>query len=443
MTISVVTVKDSFAGDDTDTDRTTVALYYGTSDLVIYEVVDDVASLLHAGVDYDAALSGELPSVATITPAAAIPTGTTWVAYRNQDDVQDTDYITGGNFAAASHEEALDKRAMRTADLAFHTPRTLRLHPTDEDGDMVLPRKAARLSNLLQFDSVTGLANVVSTDVLVPGSWAVGAYGEALLESATQAEGRALMPYPLGHISGFRMAWGSTTLGTMSIGSCRGADEVLNIDASATLRKTFNTTGDWAEGADGNIRPTAASLVADSWYGVFVIGKPDGTVDWGIDDEVDAANLLAAASGYTDYRRVGFVLTNSGATSWVPWFHIVEDDSVWFDVPIYEEFANFDAYTDIPDVLVTLAYTPPSVTAIVDLMFDATMGGALQVAPLGVALQAPINSDTPGVLVPFDPFNVRLEMPISVDHTFKISGQDTDFLLKTVVHGWRDRRLIA
>lgn len=80
------------------------------------------------------------------------------------------------------------------------------------------------------------------------------------------------------------------------------------------LAKTYNTTGTWTEGNGGNLFPNIAR-VADTSYYLFAISKDDGTVDIGADNSGSAFNLLSEATGYTRYRRIGWVMTIQSAST--------------------------------------------------------------------------------------------------------------------------------
>jgi len=59
--------------------------------------------------------------------------------------------------------------------------------------------------------------------------------------------------------------------------------------------------------------PSGLSLTADTAYYVYVIAKADGTVDAGFDSSITAANLLSDATGYTKYRRIATIRTDSAS----------------------------------------------------------------------------------------------------------------------------------
>lgn len=77
---------------------------------------------------------------------------------------------------------------------------------------------------------------------------------------------------------------------------------------SSSITKQIDVA--WAAGSNsGGL--FSGSVAVDTWYGVFIIKKDsDSSIDAGFDVSPVAANI---PSGYTAYRRIGWVLTDSGA----------------------------------------------------------------------------------------------------------------------------------
>ena len=76
---------------------------------------------------------------------------------------------------------------------------------------------------------------------------------------------------------------------------------------------TKQIDANWAAGDDAGGFPSGLSLAADTGYYLFAIGKADGTVDFGFDTSATAANLLSDATGYTYYKAIWWVITNSSS----------------------------------------------------------------------------------------------------------------------------------
>jgi len=102
----------------------------------------------------------------------------------------------------------------------------------------------------------------------------------------------------------------------ITAGRCRDSgnseDMVLASETTKQIDAAF-AAGDDAGGM------FTGSVAADTWYHVFLIRKDsDGTIDAGFDTSITAANI---PSGYTEYRRIGSVLTD-GSSNIYPFLQI-------------------------------------------------------------------------------------------------------------------------
>lgn len=88
-------------------------------------------------------------------------------------------------------------------------------------------------------------------------------------------------------------------------GECRDFANTIDMILTSTLTKKIDTN--WAEGNNAGGFPPSLTLTANTRYNVFLIAKPDATVDAGFDTSDTASNLLSAATDYTKYRLVGSV----------------------------------------------------------------------------------------------------------------------------------------
>lgn len=92
-------------------------------------------------------------------------------------------------------------------------------------------------------------------------------------------------------------------------GVCADSDNTIAINLTTSMRKSLSAT--WAAGT-GNGGLATGTVAADSYYAMFVIYNPTtGDVDIGFDTDTNATNLLATATGYTKYRRIGWVMTDA------------------------------------------------------------------------------------------------------------------------------------
>ena len=96
--------------------------------------------------------------------------------------------------------------------------------------------------------------------------------------------------------------------------------EVDGMELSSILTKQIDAA--WAAGDDaGGL--FSGTVAADTWYSLFLIKKDsDGSIDAGFDTSVSAENI---PTGYTAYRYIGSVLTDSSSnilpfTQYGDWF---------------------------------------------------------------------------------------------------------------------------
>jgi len=126
------------------------------------------------------------------------------------------------------------------------------------------------------------------------------------------------LAYPLGYGSGTAINQtngNETTQIDFPPGEWRDSTNTGNIKLTSTISKDL--TQNWAAGNGNGGRPTGAAnnpLAQDTWYHCFLIAKTDGTVDAGFDTDVNATNLLSDATGYSLFRRVGSIKTESAST---------------------------------------------------------------------------------------------------------------------------------
>lgn len=106
----------------------------------------------------------------------------------------------------------------------------------------------------------------------------------------------------------------------ISAGICRDSTNTDTIVLSSPIIKQIDVIGGWIAGTNNAGVPAvlndgANGVFIDTWYHVFVIKNPtNGLVDIGFDTSPTAVNLLAEATGYTLFRRIGSIRTTSTRT---------------------------------------------------------------------------------------------------------------------------------
>jgi hypothetical protein len=92
-------------------------------------------------------------------------------------------------------------------------------------------------------------------------------------------------------------------------GKCRDSADSFDIVLPTDLVRQI----DVAYGTGNGGLPAGVSLSSGPILYPFVISKPDGTSNAGFDSSLTATNLLAVATGYTKYRRVGWFKLNASS----------------------------------------------------------------------------------------------------------------------------------
>jgi len=154
------------------------------------------------------------------------------------------------------------------------------------------------------------------------------------------------VPMPRGYIDGLIMSNNAVDAVNdidISIGKCRDYSDAETISLTSIITKQIDAN--WAEGTNQGGFPSGLALAVATWYHVFVIMSTDGTkVDAGFDTSLIATNLLADATDYSIFRRVGSVLTD-GASGIIA-FHQQGNLFLWSDPPLDINAAAFAANVD-------------------------------------------------------------------------------------------------
>ena len=144
---------------------------------------------------------------------------------------------------------------------------------------------------------------------------------------------------PRGHIDGFVMSNAADANHDIALTAGQAADSgnAEFMTRGANLIKQIDVN--WTAGTNSGGFPSGLTLSADTWYHFFVIRDSDsGTVDGGYDTSLTATNLLADATAYETYRRVGSVLTDSSSN--ILDFSQLRDQFCWDDPPLDVDVTN-------------------------------------------------------------------------------------------------------
>lgn len=96
-----------------------------------------------------------------------------------------------------------------------------------------------------------------------------------------------------------------TTNVIFGVGSCTDSTQSSVLANSVSFNKFITSV--WAIGSGSGGRASACPLAVNTWYHHFIIGREDGTIDFGFDTNINAVNLLndANAQGFVYFRRIG------------------------------------------------------------------------------------------------------------------------------------------
>lgn len=227
-------------------------------------------------------------------------------------------------------------------------------------------------SNLQAGDITTGRAVVAfynGTEFRIP-TWGIPASSAAL---------------PSGFITGLTFSPSSADLThdlVFESGQCRDAGNAANLVLASPLTKRFDGAS-LAVGTGQTGFPTSSlSRSANTWYRVFVVGHTDGRTDVGFDTDAAATNLLADyvsadIAGWTYYRQVGWIKTQTGASdAFVPFVQYAAEPGVFQWVA---HVIDVDANRDLDDLLTRqtkslAAVCPPGAVAEVTVLIEDASG---------------------------------------------------------------------
>jgi hypothetical protein len=116
------------------------------------------------------------------------------------------------------------------------------------------------------------------------------------------------------YFSGLQASFAATTM-TWDPGACSDSTNQTTMYNRISYTKDYTTT--WAPGNSSGGVPSAITLADGTFYYDFIISKPDGTVDFGLDNNLNATNLLSDASafGFTRFRRTHSHTTEAASTN--------------------------------------------------------------------------------------------------------------------------------
>ena len=246
-----------------------------------------------------------------------------------------------------------------------------------------------------------------------------------------------------GHLFGLTTSNGTDTDHDIdvAIGTCTDSTNATVINSLTAITKQIDAN--WAEGSAAGGFPSGLTLTADTTYHVFVIAKPDGTVDAGFDSDLSATNLLTDASDYTLFRRIASIYTD-GSSNIVQ--YLQDGDKFFLDLPILDQTIANPGGTGSG---VTFALSIPTGLEIYGMcvlyLIDTTPTANTQ-----VYFSSPLLTDQAASASLFDlevgpargaaQCNKDIITNTSAEIRYRMSASNADHVLREITLGWIDDR---
>ncbi len=193
MTISAYSPSGPFVGDGNTGQAFTVSFeFFATSEIVATSRVTatGVEATLVETTDYTVATTGSSPFTgATVTLVGSLAATSTILFTRTTDQVQETDYVEGGEFPAETTEDQLDKLTTMIQELQAQIAR-VPLVPITDSTPGALPNSVDRAGGFASYD-VNGDPTVISS--VLPDDTTVSAFMDTVLQAANAPAATTLL----------------------------------------------------------------------------------------------------------------------------------------------------------------------------------------------------------------------------------------------------------
>jgi hypothetical protein len=240
MTQSEPTVRQIFAGDDSATPLAFVIPYFNSSDIFVESELDGTTTALVNGVDYTIAGGGG--NGGTVTPLAAIASGTNWVIYRSLPRTQPIDFENQDTILPSAIEEGIDRVTLMLMEETDEASRSIKadsgeINPTG----LSMPDLASRAEQLLKWDA-NGEIGAISPDEVFPDDITTSAWGRAWVNMTSFINARQNLRIYVGLLENIDQAPTDVTclyfsFDTLEVFVYDGADWLLMSASQATTVK--------------------------------------------------------------------------------------------------------------------------------------------------------------------------------------------------------------
>ena len=188
MTVSSLTVKNSYNADNTTTSFAYTFPIHSTSELtVILRASNGTETIQTITTHYSIVDNGSAGGQVIFGTAPA--TGNTVVLLRDTNLTQETDYIANDPFPAETHEAALDKITLQQQELQEELDRAIKISRSNSIASSEIAQTAAtRAGKLLAFDASGDLEVSLDASSIATNATAAANSATAASSSATAAQ---------------------------------------------------------------------------------------------------------------------------------------------------------------------------------------------------------------------------------------------------------------
>jgi hypothetical protein len=187
MTVSTTTSRVTYTGDGSTTSFPVPFPFFDETEIEVVERVIATGAETVKAITTDYTVAGGAGTTGTVTAVSAPAASVQWVIRRVTAQTQLVDYTPNDPFPAETHEQALDRAAMRDQELSERIGRALTIPVTDPSSVVTeLPSSVDRASKFFAFDANGNPTTAVGTsgDLTPVSSFMNGLLGAADAQSA-------------------------------------------------------------------------------------------------------------------------------------------------------------------------------------------------------------------------------------------------------------------
>jgi hypothetical protein len=270
MTVSSLSVKNSYNGDNSTTSFAYTFPIHSTSELkVILRAANGIETVQTITTHYSIVDNGAAGGQVNFVTAPA--TGVAVVLLRDTNLTQETDYISNDPFPAETHEAALDKLTLQQQELQEELNRALKIsRSNDITSSEIVQTATARAGKLLGFDSNGDLdtsldaSSIATNATAAANSATAAAASEAAAETAkTAAETAKTAAESLLDNFDDRFLGAKTSNPTVDNDGDALTDGALYFDTTNNVMKVYDLSGtQWRQIQLSNSDQANVNLVA-------------------------------------------------------------------------------------------------------------------------------------------------------------------------------------